>query len=59
MCDAYNNYYNIIAYTFATYTAKGCIPFDQNSFVSHLLVPSSFSCVSVIYYIVSLFSVIS
>ena len=30
MCDAYNNYYNIIAYTFATYAAKGRIPFDQN-----------------------------
>ena len=30
MCDAYNNYYNIIAYTFATYGAKGRVPFDQN-----------------------------
>ena len=30
MCDVYNNYYNIIAYTFATYAAKGRIPFDQD-----------------------------
>ena len=30
MCDAYNNYYNIIAYTFATYAAKERIPFDQD-----------------------------
>ena len=30
MCDAYNNYYNIIAYTFAMYAAKGRVPFDQN-----------------------------
>ena len=30
MCDAYNNYYNIIAYTFAMYAAMGRIPFDQN-----------------------------
>ena len=30
MCDAYNNYYNIIDYTFAMYAAKGRVPFDQN-----------------------------
>ena len=27
LCDAYNNYYNLIAYTFATYAAKGHVPF--------------------------------
>ena len=32
MCDAHYNYYNIIAYTFATYAAKGRVSFDQISF---------------------------
>ena len=31
LCAAYNNY-DIIAYTFATYGAKGRVPFDQLNF---------------------------